>query len=109
LDGYKQVYQDIFISELLQGDMKEQYKIRNVYFIGHNNGRIFGLMLALYTPNILTTIATHIFGIGFDRELHLNYLVLTKKLLLFYTEKEDLYKETCESAKNILKRRICYC
>jgi hypothetical protein len=82
--------------------MKEQYKIRNVYFIGHNNGRIFGLLLALYTPDIFTTIVTHTCSIGFDTELYLNYLVLTKNF--FYTEKEDLYKETRESARKIFLR-----
>jgi predicted esterase len=103
--GYSQLDQDIFYTRAIIGDMKEQYKIRNIYFIGHSNGGIFGLLLALYTPNMFTAIVSHMGGIGFDPELYLNFKLLgvddKKTPLLFYTGEADLHKDTCESARKI--------
>jgi len=103
--AHPQLEEDIFYTRAIVGDMKEQYNIKNVYFIGHSNGGVFGLMLALYTPNLFTAIVSHMGGIGYDPGLYLNFKLLElsdqKTPLLFYTGEADLHKEACESATKI--------
>lgn len=85
--------------------MKEQYNIQNSYFIGHNNGGVFALLLALYTPNLFTGIVSHEGGVGYDPGLYLNFKLLQnndkRTPLLFYTGESDLHKEACETARKI--------
>jgi predicted esterase len=103
--AHSQLEEDVFYTRAIIGDMKQQYNIRNVYFIGHSNGGVFGLLLALYTPNMFTAIVSHAAGIGYDPDLYLNFKMLKvddkKTPLLFYTGEHDLHKEACESARTI--------
>lgn len=92
----------------LVGDMKEQYSINNVYFIGHSNGGVFALLLAIYTPNMFKGIISHMGGIGYDPDLYLNFNVMidndNKTPILFYTGENDLHKIPCEIALNIFQK-----
>jgi len=103
--AHSQLEEDLLYTRAIVGDMRDQYKIRNVYFIGHSNGGVFGLLLALYTPNIFTAIVSHMGGIGYDPGLHLNFKLLNvddkRTPILLYTGEMDLHKEACESAKRI--------
>lgn len=103
--AHPQLDEDLFYTRAVVGDMKEQYNIRNVYFIGHSNGGVFGLLLALYTPNMFTAIVSHMGGIGYDPGLYLNFKLLgvndRKTPLLFYTGENDLHRVACESARKI--------
>jgi predicted esterase len=105
--GKPQLDEDILYTRAIVGDMKEQYNIRNVFFVGHSNGGIFGLLLALYTPNLFTAIAGHCGGIGYDPDLYLDFKLLKdndkKTPILFYTGEHDLHREACESAKIIFE------
>lgn len=103
--AHPQLTEDILYTRAVVADMKEQYNIRNVYFCGHSNGGVFGLLLALYTPNMFTSIVSHMGGIGYDPGLYLNFKLLNtvdkKTPLLFYTSENDLHKEACEAATKI--------
>jgi predicted esterase len=103
--AHPQLQEDIFYTRAIVGDMKEQYNIRNVYFIGHSNGGVFGLLLALYTPNLFTAIVSHMGGIGYDPGLYLNFKLLNiddkRTPILLYTGEADLHKEACQSARKI--------
>jgi predicted esterase len=103
--AHSQLEEDLLYTRAIIADMKDQYKIRNLYFIGHSNGGVFGLLLALYIPNMFTGIVSHMGGIGYDPDLYLNFELLgtndKKTPLLFYTGEKDLHREACEAAKRI--------
>lgn len=104
----QQLTEDIMYTRALVGDMKEQYSINNVYFIGHSNGGVFALLLAIYTPNMFKGIISHMGGIGYDPDLYLNFNVMidndNKTPILFYTGENDLHKIPCEIALNIFQK-----
>ena len=101
----EQLDEDLLYTRAIVNDMKEQYMIKNVYFIGHSNGGVFALLLALYTPNMFKGIVSHMGGIGYDPGLNLNFKLLeitnNKTPLLFYTGEYDLHRKACESARKI--------
>lgn len=103
--GHPQLTEDIMYTRSLVGDMKDQYPIRNTYLIGHSNGGVFALLLALYVPNLFTGIVSHMGGLGYDPGLQLNFNLLrsddVKPPILFYTGEHDLHRVPCEVAKNI--------
>jgi len=105
--GHPQLDEDLMYTRAIVGDMKEQYNIGNVYFIGHSNGGVFGLLLALYFPNLFTGITSHCGGLGFDPGLYLNFKLLKeddkKTPLLFYTGDNDLHKDACIAAKIVFE------
>lgn len=107
--GHQQFTEDILYTRALVGDMKEQYNINNVYFIGHSNGGVFALLLALYTPNLFNKIVSHMGGIGYDPDVYFNFDILrnsdNKTKILLYTGENDLHKIACESAYNIFKQK----
>lgn len=102
---HQQLTEDILYTRALIGDMKDQYSINNVYFIGHSNGGVFALLLALYTPNMFKGIVSHMGGIGYDPGLYLNFNLMqnndARTPILFYTGENDLHKIPCESAYSI--------
>jgi predicted esterase len=124
-DLYEQFDEDLLYTRAIINDMKQKYQIKNVYFIGHSNGGVFALLLALYIPNMFTGIVSHMGGIGYDPGLYLNFRLLqnsdNKTPLLFYTGRAvsgftgysaepvsqretgeyDIHKKTCESAREI--------
>lgn len=97
--------EDILYTRALVGDMKDQYKINNVYFIGHSNDGVFALLLALYTPNMFKGIVSHMGCIWYDPDVYFNFKIMRdddyKTPLLFYTGENDLHKIPCEIAYNI--------
>ena len=103
--SHMQLGEDLLYTRAIVNDIREQYKIKNVYFIGHSNGGVFGLLLALYTPNLFNGIISHMGGIGYDPGLYLNFKALkpieNKTPLLFYTGENDIHKNACESARTI--------
>ena len=103
--AHLQLDEDLFYTRAVVGDMKEQYNIRNVYFIGHSNGGVFGLLLALYTPNMFAAIVSHMGGLGYDFDLYLDFGLLEaddrRTPLLFYSGENDLHRAACESARKI--------
>lgn len=97
--------EDLFYTKAIVHNMKEQYNINNVYFIGHSNGGVFALLLALYTPNMFKGIVSHAGGIGYDPNFYLNFKLLkdddNKTPILFYTGENDIHRFPCEAAVNI--------
>lgn len=97
--------EDLLYTKAIVNDIKTQYDIKNVYFIGHSNGGVFALLLALYTPNMFNGIVSHMGGIGYDPSFYLNFKLLketdNKTPILFYTGENDIHKFPCESARNI--------
>jgi len=106
--GHPQLTEDIMYTRALVGDMKDQYQINNVYFIGHSNGGVFALLLTLYVPNLFTAIVSHMGGLGFDPDLYLNFGLMRyddiKPPILFYTGENDLHKVPCEMARDIFSQ-----
>lgn len=78
----------------------------NIYFVGHSNGGVFGLLLALY-PGLFTGIISHMGGIGWDPHFYLDFSLLdafpvsTWPLLFIYTSEYDEHRIPCEQARNI--------
>lgn len=106
--GHQQLTEDILYTRALVGDIKEKYSINNLYLIGHSNGGIFALLLALYTPNLFKGIVSHMGGIGYDPDLYLNFKIMNnndnRTPILFYTGENDLHKISCEVAKDIFSK-----
>jgi predicted esterase len=104
-DSEQQFDEDLLYTKAIVNDMKDQYNINNVYFIGHSNGGVFALLLALYTPNMFKGIVSHAGGIGYDPRFYLDFKLLkstdNKTPLLFYTGENDLHRFPCEAAHNI--------
>lgn len=104
-DLQEQFTEDLLYTKAIIGDIKEKHLISDVYFIGHSNGGVFALLLALYTPNLFKGIASHMGGIGYDSTLNLNFKLLSiadsKTPMLFYTGEYDLHKKACETAVKI--------
>lgn len=104
-EGHVQLDEDILYTRAIVNDLQEQYQIKNTYFIGHSNGGVFALLLALGTPNLFNGIVSHMGGIGYDPGLYLNFKAMrptdNKTPLLFYTGEHDLHKKACESARTI--------
>lgn len=107
--GHQQLTEDILYTRALVADMKEQYHINNIYFIGHSNGGVFALLLAIYTPNLFQTIVSHMGGIGYDPDLFLDFNSMKnneqRTPILFYTGENDLHKIPCQSAYKIFKEQ----
>lgn len=87
--------------------MKESYTIRRIFSIGHSNGGVFNLQLAIYLPNTFAGIISHQGGIGYDPGYYLDFSRLkeedNKTPILFYTGTDDIHREPCEWAANIFR------
>lgn len=78
----------------------------NINFIGHSNGGIFGLLLAVHIkPGLLNSITSHMGGIGWDSNYFLDFSLIDQydKLpkIIIYTGEYDEYKEPSEQARDI--------
>jgi len=100
-----QFEEDLLYTKTIISEITSQYKINNIYFIGHSNGGVFALLLALYMPNVFTGIVSHMGGIGFDPFFYLDFNILkdtdNRTPLLFYTGENDIHKKPCEAARDI--------
>jgi predicted esterase len=87
------------------------YKINKKIIMGHSNGGVFCLLMAIYLPNVFDIIVSHQGGMGFDPlfglDFHLieekeeKYNNIKKPKLLFYTGSLDGHKEVCQLANDI--------
>lgn len=81
------------------------YKINKRIIMGHSNGGVFVLLMAIYLPNIFDAIISHQGGIGWDPLFGLDFELIEnnykKSKLLFYTGSLDGHKSVCEIAHNI--------
>jgi predicted esterase len=104
-DNNEQFEEDLLYTELIIDMMKRKCDINNIYFIGHSNGGVFALLLALYMPNTFTKIVSHMGGIGYDPYFYLNFNILKdtdrKTPILFYTGENDIHRKPCEAAYEI--------
>lgn len=81
---------------------------KNIYFVGHSNGGIFGLLLALHTaPGTFMGIVSHMGGIGWDPHYYLNFSLIEKysteslPKIFIYTGEFDEYRAPSEQARDI--------
>ena len=104
-DTYPQFDEDLAYTENIISNIKSKYEINNIYFIGHSNGGVFALLLALYMPNTFTKIVSHMGGIGYDPAFYLDFSLLkntdNKTPILFYTGENDIHQKPCEFAREI--------
>ena len=84
--------------------------VKDIYFIGHSNGGIFGLLVLLWLPrNSIKAIISHMGGIGWDSHYYLDFKDWDKipkeelPNILIYTGSEDSYKEPSLQAKRIFE------
>lgn len=97
--------QDIEYIKQIVEFMETKYKLNKKVIMGHSNGGVFCLLMAIYLPNIFDAIISHQGGIGWDPYFTLDFDLIvnnTKKpKLLFYTGTLDGHKSPCEIAHNI--------
>lgn len=98
---------DLDYTKEILNTMREIYCIRNIYFVGHSNGGVFGLLLAVYLSDLFDCIVSHQGGMGFDPHFCVDFSKagpLNKKpRMLFYTGTNDVHKEVCEQAHELFK------
>jgi predicted esterase len=83
--------------------MKKMYNIRKIYFIGHSNGGVFALLLAVYMSDIFDAIISHQGGMGFDPHFYVDFRKAgkNKPRMLFYTGTHDIHKQVCMEAHEL--------
>jgi predicted esterase len=106
-DYEPQFKEDLAYTQTIITEMQTQYDINHIYFIGHSNGGVFAILLALYMPNTFRAVVSHMGGIGYDPAFYLNFDLLKetdqKVPILFYTGENDIHRKPCESAQNIFR------
>jgi predicted esterase len=101
--------EDLEYTKLLVEKLRNDHTdIEDIYFIGHSNGGVFALLMALYLPNAFKGIVSHQGGLGFDPLYYLPFEILddlkedeTPKQrvpILLYTGEFDIHREVCEQA-----------
>lgn len=106
-DTDSQFLEDVSYTREIIQYMRDHYQIRRIFSIGHSNGGVFNIQLALHLPNIFTGIVSHQGGIGYDPRYYLDFSVMNeddhKTPILFYTGTDDIHKEPCIWAADIFR------
>jgi predicted peptidase len=83
---------------------------RNIYFMGHSNGGIFGLLVMLHLhPSTFKGVVCHMGGIGHDPHYYLDFKYFEEfnpqsyPKILFYTGTHDEYRVPTLQAMDIFK------
>lgn len=103
-----QFHKDIKYTQDVIVDMSSRYSIdkERIYFIGHSNGGVFGMILALHLPDTFRKIVSHVGGIGWDPRFYLDFLIVEGKRktpVLFYTGEHDIHLKPCQAGFQILQ------
>lgn len=96
---------EIEYTEAIIQYMRANYRIRSIFTIGHSNGGVFNLQLAIHLPNVFSGIVSHQGGVGYDPGYYLDFSCMKeddkKTPLLFYTGTDDIHREPCQWAASI--------
>jgi poly(3-hydroxybutyrate) depolymerase len=96
---------DIDYVAALVADVRSRVAIRHVHAIGHSNGGVFVLLLALAHPSLFATVVSHQGGLGWDPECVFDFDSLEegerKPRMLFYTGEHDEYRLPCQNGHAI--------
>lgn len=107
-DCESQFYVDIEYTKKIIDDMKSMYNIKSIFHIGHSNGGVFNLQLAIHMPNIFTGIISHQGGLGYDCMYNLDFEKLVdnnfkKTPILLISGEYDVHKSVCKQAQLLFK------
>jgi predicted esterase len=94
---------DIEYTKDLISNIKSIYNIDKIFHLGHSNGGVFNIQLAIYMPDVFTCIISHMGGIGYDMTYQLDFekLVNNNTPIHFITAEYDEHKEPCIIAKRL--------
>jgi predicted esterase len=106
-DRDPQFHEDVSYTREIIRYMRDHYPIHRIFTIGHSNGGVFNIQLALHMPNIFAGIVSHQGGIGYDPRYYLDFSVMNeedhKTPILFYTGTDDIHKDPCIWAADIFR------
>jgi predicted esterase len=72
-DHLPEFVSDIEYTRNILSSIQTKYNINKIFSLGHSNGGVFNLQLAIHMPNIFTCIISHMGGIGFDVMYRLDF------------------------------------
>jgi predicted esterase len=102
-DQDEQFTKDLNYTKNVIADIKTLYRINNIFHVGHSNGGVFNLQLAIHMPTVFTCLVSHNGGLGFDFQYYLDFVLISdveyKVPILFITGEFDVHKLPCQQAK----------
>jgi predicted esterase len=105
---FGEIYWGIKESQNMKADIEytknviNHFKPQYTYYIGHSNGGVFALLLAVYLPNTFNAIISHKGGLGYDTQFYVDFDRLKdddrRTPILFFTSEHDIHRSVCEQA-----------
>jgi poly(3-hydroxybutyrate) depolymerase len=101
--------EDVDYVAALVADVQGRIAIRRTHVVGHSNGGVFALLLALALPGLFASVVSHQGGLGWDPECVLDFdaadaaaavgdrCAAARPRLLFYTGEHDEYRLPCQN------------
>ena len=84
---------------------KTNYNSDCFYYMGHSNGGVFALLLAVWLPNSFRAIVSHKGGLGYDKMFYLDFDRLRESdrqtPILFFTSEHDIHRPVSEQAHEL--------
>lgn len=96
---------DILYTKQIINDLTSRYKVNKIFHVGHSNGGVFNLQLAIHMPKVFSGIISHMGGLGFDMCYQLDFEKLTdderNTPILLVTGEYDVHKPVCQQAQRL--------